>query len=77
MGTAAENFSNRPRAAFDRIGRTVVYEGELPRHRVYTRVLHWIVAIFFFLALFTGFGIYAPWAFHWLTPIFGGGATAR
>ncbi len=77
MGTAAERFNQRPRAAFDRIGRTIVYEGELQRHRVYTRVLHWIVAVFFFLALLSGFGIYAPWAFHWLTPVFGGGPMAR
>lgn len=77
MATAAERLNERARDAFGRIGRTVVYEGELPRHRVYTRVLHWIVAVFFFLALFTGFGIYTPWAFHWLTPIFGGGPMAR
>src|SRR5689334_14903495 len=59
--------------AIDRMGRTVVYEGELMRHRVYTRFLHWMVGIFFFLALLTGFGIYLPWIFRFFTPLFGGG----
>ena len=36
-----------------------------------------MVALFFFLALFSGFGIYLPWLFRWFTPIFGGGALAR
>jgi len=50
--------STRRRAAlFDSIGRTEVHRGELLRHPVYTRLLHWAVALFFFLALFTGFGI--------------------
>ncbi len=56
---------------------TEVYEGELLRHRVYTRFLHWMVALFFFLALFSGFGIYLPWLFRWFTPIFGGGPLSR
>ena len=38
----------------DGFGRTVVHEGELLRHPVYTRVLHWGVAIFFVLALLSG-----------------------
>jgi formate dehydrogenase gamma subunit len=49
----------------------------LLRHPVYTRILHWTVALFFFLALFTGFGIYLPWLFRWFTPIFGGGPLSR
>ena len=77
MSTAVERFDERARNAFDRIGHTEVYEGELLRHPVYTRFLHWMVAIFFFLALFSGFGIYLPWLFRWFTPIFGGGPLAR
>jgi formate dehydrogenase subunit gamma len=77
MSTAVEGFDNKARSAFDRIGRNEVYEGELQRHRVYTRFLHWMVALFFFLALFTGFGLYLPWLFRWLTPIFGGGPLTR
>lgn len=59
------------------MGRTVVYQGEMMRHRVYTRFLHWMVGIFFFLALLSGFGIYLPWIFRFFTPLFGGGATTR
>ena len=77
MGSAVERFDEKAHHAFDKIGRNEVYQGELLRHRVYTRFLHWMVALWFFLALFSGFGIYLPWLFRWFTPIFGGGALAR
>jgi formate dehydrogenase subunit gamma len=77
MATAVERFDDNARAAFDQIGHNRVHEGELLRHRVYTRVLHWMVALFFFLALFSGFGVYLPWLFRWFTPIFGGGQLSR
>ena len=77
MATAVERFDNKARRAFDRWGRTEVFQGELLRHPVYTRFLHWMVALFFFLALFSGFGIYLPWLFRWFTPIFGGGPLSR
>lgn len=77
MATAVERFDNRARKAFNRIGRTEVRPGELLRHPVYTRVLHWMYGLFFFLALFSGFGIYLPWLFRWFTPIFGGGPLSR
>jgi formate dehydrogenase subunit gamma len=77
MGTAIERFDSNARRAFDSLGQTKVYQGELRRHGVYTRFLHWMVALFFFLALFSGFGIYLPWLFRWFTPIFGGGPLAR
>ena len=77
MGTVVERFDEAARRKFDAIGRNQVYPGELLRHPVYTRFLHWTVALFFFLALFSGFGIYLPWLFRWFTPIFGGGALSR
>ena len=77
MGTAVERFDREARKGFDSLGRNEVFPGELLRHRVYTRFLHWMVALFFFLALFSGFGIYLPWLFRWFTPIFGGGALSR
>lgn len=43
----------------------------------FTRVLHWSVAIFFILSLISGFAIYPPWLYRWLTPLFGGGANTR
>src|SRR5271157_4066885 len=76
MATTANRFEHRTNA-IDRLGRTVVYEGDLLRHPVYTRFLHWMVGIFFFLALLSGFGIYLPWIFRFFTPLFGGGAMTR
>jgi formate dehydrogenase subunit gamma len=61
----------------NRIGLTVVYVGELLRHRAYTRFLHWAYGSFFFLALVSGFAIYLPWIFRWFAPLFGGGAMTR
>src|SRR3974390_250358 len=76
MATSANESHHQPNA-IDRLGRTVVYAGELLRHPVYTRFLHWMYGIFFFLALLSGFGIYAPWIFRFFTPVFGGGALTR
>jgi formate dehydrogenase subunit gamma len=74
---AIDRFDDKARESFESVGHTIVYRGELLRHPVYTRVLHWTVALFFFLALFTGFALYLPWLFHWITPIFGGGQLTR
>jgi formate dehydrogenase subunit gamma len=75
--TAVERFDERAREAFGAHARTSVHDDELLRHPVYTRVLHWGVAAFFVLALLSGFAIYTPWLYRWLTPLFGGGATTR
>ena len=77
MSDAIERFDERARRAADRVGETVVRRGELLRHPVYTRMLHWLVAIFFVLALLSGFAIYSPWLFRWLAPLFGGGPRTR
>jgi formate dehydrogenase subunit gamma len=77
MNGAIEHFDDRARARIGAYGRTVVRDDELLRHPVYTRLLHWGVATFFLLALSSGFAIYSPWLFHWLTPLFGGGPTTR
>jgi formate dehydrogenase subunit gamma len=77
MSTAIERFDERARASFEAHARTVVREDELLRHPVYTRVLHWAVAAFFILALLSGFAIYTPWLYQWLTPLFGGGPMTR
>ncbi|HSE33630.1 MAG TPA: formate dehydrogenase subunit gamma [Pyrinomonadaceae bacterium] len=50
---------------------------EILRHPLYTRILHWLVALSFILALLSGFAIYSPWLYKWLTPLFGGGAMTR
>jgi formate dehydrogenase subunit gamma len=77
MSTSVERFDERARHEADRVGRTTIHRGELLRHPVYTRVLHWLVAISFVLSLLSGFAIYSPWLFRFLTPIFGGGPTTR
>ena len=77
MSTSVERFDERARREASRYGRTVVHRGELLRHPVYTRVLHWLVAISFVLSLLSGFAVYSPWLFRWLTPLFGGGPTTR
>lgn len=77
MSSSVERFDEKARGEFEKHGRTVVHRGELLRHPVYTRVLHWTVAISFILALLSGFAIYSPWLFRWLTPLFGGGTMTR
>ncbi len=77
MGGAVKPFDERVTAGGRTFGRTVVYDKEIFRHSAYTRVLHWLVAIFFLLALLTGLAIYSPWLFRWLAPLFGGGAMTR
>src|SRR5690242_7865095 len=77
MSVRAKNFDERARGEFARIGTTRVRRGELLRHPVYTRFLHWAVAIFFILSLLSGFAIYSPWLFRWITPLFGSGARTR
>jgi formate dehydrogenase subunit gamma len=77
MSTAVERFDDSARRRVGAYGRTVVRENELLRHPVYTRVLHWSVAIFFILALLSGFAIYSPWLYRALTPLFGGGPSTR
>ncbi|HEX8891802.1 MAG TPA: hypothetical protein VF783_00685, partial [Terriglobales bacterium] len=76
MATPVNRYEHQMNA-IDQLGRTKVYVGELMRHPVYTRFLHWMYGIFFFLALLSGFGIYEPWIFRFFTPFFGGGAMTR
>ena len=77
MSATAKNLDEKARGEFARLGTTRVRRGELLRHPVYTRFLHWSVAIFFVLSLLTGFAIYSPWLFHWIAPLFGGGPRTR
>jgi formate dehydrogenase subunit gamma len=77
VSTAAERLNERARQRVGAYGRTTVHDDELVRHPVYTRLVHWLVAIFFVLALLSGFAIYSPWLFRGLTPLFGGGPATR
>jgi formate dehydrogenase subunit gamma len=49
----------------------VVVGDEIVRHRLATRSIHWTVALFFFLALFSGLPIWTP-VFGWMAHLFGG-----
>ena len=75
--STVDRFDERARREADRVGETIVHRGELLRHPVYTRVLHWSVAISFVLSLLSGFAIYSSWLYSWLTPLFGGGPRTR
>ena len=77
MNTDAARLDQSARRRVSAHGKTTVHENELLRHPVYTRVVHWSSAMFFVLALLSGFAVYNPWLFHWLTPIFGGGPQTR
>jgi len=77
MSTAIGQTGDAARHRFVVHGRTDVRAGELLRHPVYSRVVHWSVAAFFVLALVSGFAIYSPWLYRWLTPLFGGGTRRR
>lgn len=73
MSSSVERFDEDAQREFG----TVVRRGELLRHPVLTRILHWSVAISFVLSLLSGFAIYSPWLYRWLTPLFGGGSMTR
>src|SRR5262245_58287040 len=77
MNGAVERFDERARRAAGAHGRTVIHPGELLRHPVYTRIVHWTSAAFFVAALLTGFAVYTPWMYRWLAPLFGGGPMTR
>jgi formate dehydrogenase subunit gamma len=77
MSTSADRFDERARLQAERFGSTTIHRRELLRHPVYTRVLHWLVAISFVLSLLSGFAVYSPSLFRLLTPLFGGGPNTR
>ena len=54
----------------------VVIGNEIVRHRLSSRVIHWVVAVFFFGALFTGMPIWSP-VFGWMAHFFGGLSVCR
>jgi formate dehydrogenase subunit gamma len=54
----------------------VVVRDEIVRHRLASRVIHWTVAVFFFLALFSGLPIWTP-IFGWMAHFFGGLTVCR
>jgi formate dehydrogenase subunit gamma len=54
----------------------MIGESLIVRHKASVRLTHWFVAIFFFLAMLTGFAVFTPFFFG-LSALFGGGAMTR
>jgi formate dehydrogenase subunit gamma len=54
----------------------VVVGNEIVRHNRASRLIHWAVAITFFVCLFTGMPIWAP-IFGWMAHLFGGLSVCR
>ena len=54
----------------------VVVGNEIVRHNRASRLIHWAVAITFFVCLFTGMPIWAP-VFGWMAHLFGGLSVCR
>jgi len=54
----------------------VLVGDEIVRHRLSSRVIHWVVAVFFFGALLSGMPIWSP-VFGWMAHLFGGLSVCR
>jgi formate dehydrogenase subunit gamma len=54
----------------------VLVGDEIVRHKLSSRVIHWIVAVSFFVCLFTGMPIWTP-VFGWMAQLFGGLTVCR
>jgi formate dehydrogenase subunit gamma len=54
----------------------VAVGGEIVRHRLRSRVLHWTVSVTFFACLLTGMPIWTP-VFGWMANLFGGLSVCR
>ncbi|PYQ17068.1 MAG: formate dehydrogenase subunit gamma [Acidobacteria bacterium] len=71
MSATASRPSADPAILRARRAEDVVVGEEIVRHRLATRVIHWTVALFFFLALFSGLPIWTP-LFGWMAHLLGG-----
>jgi formate dehydrogenase beta subunit/formate dehydrogenase gamma subunit len=67
---AGESKTPPPEASQQKVENAVVGD-HIVRHGLASRVIHWSVALFFFLALFTGMPIWTP-IFGWMAALFGG-----
>jgi formate dehydrogenase subunit gamma len=76
MSTIVEGQHGRPAIVTARDRDNVVVDGEIVRHRLATRLIHWSVALTFIIALFSGMPIWTP-LFAWMAYLVGGLETAR
>jgi formate dehydrogenase subunit gamma len=77
MSSSADSLPGKSAHSYTRDTHTVVHQGELLRHPLHVRIVHWSVALSFVLSLLSGLAIYSPWTFKFLAPLFGGGAMTR
>ena len=68
---AAVHFTGDPGIRVAREREDLMVGDTLVRFRYVTRVIHWGVAITFFVALLSGLPIWTP-IFRWMAPLFGG-----
>jgi len=59
-----------------RLGEDVIVEGEIVRHRLTSRAVHWWVALSCLFCLLTGLPIWIP-VYSWMAHLFGGLAVCR
>jgi len=76
MSATASRPSADPAIFRARRAENIVVGEEIVRHRFASRAIHWTVALFFFLALFTGLPIWTP-IFGWMAHLFGGLSVCR
>jgi formate dehydrogenase subunit gamma len=71
MSTVASHRPIDPAIITARKKEDVLVGEEIVRHSLYSRTIHWTVAVTFFAALLTGMAIWTR-LFAWLAPLFGG-----
>jgi formate dehydrogenase subunit gamma len=59
-----------------RVAEDIVVGDQVVRHRLASRVIHWAVALFFLLCLFSGLPIWTP-IFGWMAALLGGLSVCR
>jgi formate dehydrogenase subunit gamma len=76
MSTVARGQHTQSPIVAARRRENIVVGGEIVRHRRASRLIHWSVALTFFLALFSGMPIWSP-IFGWMAYLVGGLEAAR
>ncbi len=65
-----------PAVVVARKKENVLVGEEIVRHNLNSRIIHWSVAVTFFVSLFTGMPIWTP-LFGWMAAFFGGLSVCR
>jgi formate dehydrogenase subunit gamma len=76
MSTAAPRAPMDPAIVVARRREDVVVGSEIVRHRLFSRLVHWSVALTFVVSTLTGMPIWTP-IFGWMAQLFGGLSVCR